>query len=242
MSLAAYICHADGDRLEAAHAFLADLREGDATITVAEPDEITPLVGRALGSTAVAAQRVAVDPGGVTLLHHTPDGDLTACMVNVTPADPLRRGVAAQRRLYLIRHGEADTPDADGRLHSHVPLPLTPRGRWQAGVLREAFAPVPADRVHASDIARTEETARRLAGPPPGSASTRVCGSSRWASSRARTATTSSRRRRASWSTPTRPCPAASRSATWDAGRDRPSTGSWPATTATTWSSSRTAA
>jgi alpha-ribazole phosphatase len=166
MPLAAHVCRTDDEgRMDDARAFLSGLREDDATAAVSERDEISALVARALGLAQDGAGRIAIDPGSVTILKHTDDGDITASMVNVVPGDPLRRGAAGGRRLYILRHGEADTPDADGYLHSHVPLPLTPRGRTQAEALNRVFAPVGASVVHASDIARTAETAERLAGP-----------------------------------------------------------------------------
>lgn len=73
-----------------------------------------------------------------------------------------RRGLS--RRLYLVRHAEADTPSADGVLRSHAPLPLTARGRTQAEALGNTFAGVGTRTVHASDIRRAAETARALAG------------------------------------------------------------------------------
>jgi probable phosphoglycerate mutase len=147
--------------------FLRPLRTGahEARIVDATEDVLRPLLARALGLSARETARIAIDPGAVTILSRSGDG-VAAAMVNVHPGDPLRRRQdRAQRRLYLVRHGEADTPTADGHLLSHVPIPLTERGRWQAERLREAFAGVPAPVVHASDIARTTETAQGLAGP-----------------------------------------------------------------------------
>lgn len=151
--------------LDAAEAFLADLREPRSAIGRATTAEVAGVVGRSVG---IEPGRVAITAGSVTLMSAAEDGDVAPAMVNVDPTDPLRTGTpAARRRLYLVRHGEADTPDAEGRLHSHVPLPLTGRGRTQAAALGRAFDPVGAAAVHASDIARTAETARALAGGRP---------------------------------------------------------------------------
>jgi broad specificity phosphatase PhoE len=147
--------------LNAAEAFLADLREPRSAIGRATTAEVAEVVGRSVG---IEPGRVGITPGSVTLMSVAADGDLAPAMVNIDPTDPLRTAAPAGRRLYLVRHGEADTPDAEGRLHSHVPLPLTGRGRAQAAALGRAFAPVGADTVHASDIARTAETAGALAG------------------------------------------------------------------------------
>jgi probable phosphoglycerate mutase len=145
----------------AAERFLADLREPDSETARVPAAEVAATVAASIG---VEPGRVTIVPGSVTLMAVDEAGVAAPAMVNVDPTDPLRTGARGARRLYLVRHGEADTPDAEGRLHSHVPLPLTERGRAQAAVLREAFAPVAADVVHASDIARTAETAAALAG------------------------------------------------------------------------------
>ena len=159
MPLVAHVCPGlDAARAEAAREFLTDF-EGptetvDGSITAA-------LVAEALGLGADGASLVRQDPGAVTVLNRAGG----VAMVNVLPADPLRPAADVQRRLLLVRHGEADTPSADGIVRSHAPLPLTARGREQAQALRDAFRDVDAPVVHASDIARTAETARALEGP-----------------------------------------------------------------------------
>ena len=65
-------------------------------------------------------------------------------------------------RVVLVRHGETDW-NAESRMQGWAPVPLNDRGRAQA----EAVAPWLADefdvdRVHASDLARTRETAERI--------------------------------------------------------------------------------
>jgi broad specificity phosphatase PhoE len=72
---------------------------------------------------------------------------------------------AVERRLYLVRHAEADAVTAAGHLRSADPIALSPRGRTQAEALRERFAPVQAPVVHARSMVRAAETARLLAGP-----------------------------------------------------------------------------
>jgi alpha-ribazole phosphatase len=72
-----------------------------------------------------------------------------------------------ERRLYLVRHAEAPNITADGRLVSSGHSPLSSRGREQADRLGELFAAVSAPVVHASDMPRAAETAKRLAGDRP---------------------------------------------------------------------------
>lgn len=67
-------------------------------------------------------------------------------------------------RLYLIRHGEADMPDAEGRIHNYSDAPLTERGREQARRIAAVLARVQVDAVASSDIARAVETAEIVAG------------------------------------------------------------------------------
>ena len=67
-------------------------------------------------------------------------------------------------RLYLIRHGEADMPDAEGRIHNYSDAPLTERGRDQARRMAAVLAGVEVDAVASSDIPRAIETAEILSG------------------------------------------------------------------------------
>ncbi|MDZ7700992.1 MAG: histidine phosphatase family protein [Halobacteriales archaeon] len=65
----------------------------------------------------------------------------------------------------LVRHGETGW-NAERRLQGWAPVPLSARGREQARRLADALAERhDVDRVVASDLARTVETAELLAGP-----------------------------------------------------------------------------
>jgi broad specificity phosphatase PhoE len=165
MSILAMVASPAGARRPpAAVDYLADLRADEAEVVDLPPAEIAARVAASVGIDDLA--RIEIDPGGITLLNRG-EGEATPMMVNVDPTDPLRLAPGSRRgrRVYVIRHGEADTPDAEGRLHSRAPLPLTPRGRTQVATLGEAFAPLRVAEVHASDLRRTEETARAVAGP-----------------------------------------------------------------------------
>jgi broad specificity phosphatase PhoE len=64
--------------------------------------------------------------------------------------------------LYFVRHGESEANAARifaGRTDS----PLTPLGREQAKVVAKALRPVPFDRIVASSLARTRDTAAEIA-------------------------------------------------------------------------------
>jgi phosphoserine phosphatase len=69
-----------------------------------------------------------------------------------------------ERRLYLLRHAEAEMVDDEGRMWSVAQKPLTERGREQAEALRVLFAEVDLTCVHSSPMARTWETAGIVAG------------------------------------------------------------------------------
>jgi alpha-ribazole phosphatase len=166
MSILAMVASTPGTRRpDAVAGYVDDLRAGEAEVVDLPPLEIAARVAATIG---IDPRRIVVDPGSITLLNRTEEGEVTPMMVNVDPADPLRLEATCRgRRLYVIRHGEADTPDAEGNLHSRAPLPLTPRGRTQVATLGETFAPLPVELVHGSDLRRTEETARAVAGPRP---------------------------------------------------------------------------
>jgi len=139
-------------------------------VAVLDAAVISVLIADVLGARGEEAPGLRPAAGAVTLLRRT-DDELTLAMFGVQPSDPLRRedrGPAVERRLYLLRHAECETVTPDGRVFSHAPLPLTARGREQAAALAAAFAGVPVEVVHASDIARAAETARALAGPDRG--------------------------------------------------------------------------
>jgi len=65
-----------------------------------------------------------------------------------------------RRRLYLMRHGAVSYFAADGRPVDPEQVPLTEEGRAQAEAARALLAGVRLDRVLASTLPRTVETAR----------------------------------------------------------------------------------
>ena len=68
-----------------------------------------------------------------------------------------------RRRLYLMRHGAVSYFDADGRPLPPDDVPLNDEGRRQARAAAEALEPAVLDRIIASDLPRTVETARLVA-------------------------------------------------------------------------------
>jgi broad specificity phosphatase PhoE len=68
-----------------------------------------------------------------------------------------------RRRLYLMRHGAVDYVDESGRLVPPDDVPLTAEGRAQAEATRALLADVELDRVIASGLPRTQETATLVA-------------------------------------------------------------------------------
>jgi phosphoserine phosphatase len=64
-----------------------------------------------------------------------------------------------RRRVYLMRHGEVDYFDANGRPFPPHSVPLNAEGREQAQAAARALAPIPLDRVLTSGLRRTVETA-----------------------------------------------------------------------------------
>lgn len=73
-------------------------------------------------------------------------------------------GVKAPRRLFLVRHGEAEG-NLEGRYLGWEDAPLTAAGRRQAALLAERLAGEPLRLVISSDLARARETAAAIAGP-----------------------------------------------------------------------------
>jgi probable phosphoglycerate mutase len=69
----------------------------------------------------------------------------------------------ARRRLYLLRHAEVAYFGSGGAPVAPESVALTPRGREQAAAAARALADVALDRVIASDLPRTLETARIVA-------------------------------------------------------------------------------
>lgn len=72
-----------------------------------------------------------------------------------------------RRRLYLMRHGAVAYFEAGGRPVVPDEVALTAEGREQARAAAEALAGVAFDRVLASGLPRTVETARIVAGVEP---------------------------------------------------------------------------
>jgi probable phosphoglycerate mutase len=71
--------------------------------------------------------------------------------------------VAPTRRLYLIRHGEAEPVTPDGPLADPWMAPLSARGRGQAGALAEALGTIGLDLLVTSTVPRAVETGAILA-------------------------------------------------------------------------------
>src|SRR5688572_22745764 len=65
-----------------------------------------------------------------------------------------------RRRVYLMRHGEVEYFDADGRPFRPETVPLTAAGEEQARAAGAALADVLIDRAVTSGLARTNATAR----------------------------------------------------------------------------------
>ena len=65
--------------------------------------------------------------------------------------------------IYITRHGETEW-NAEGRIQGHTDVPLSERGRAQAGMLAERLASVRIDAAYSSDLARAAQTARAAVG------------------------------------------------------------------------------
>ncbi len=70
---------------------------------------------------------------------------------------------APRRRIYLMRHGDVEYFDADGKPHRPETVPLTPQGVEQAHAAADLLAQVPLDRVLSSGLRRTDDTAALIA-------------------------------------------------------------------------------
>ncbi len=77
------------------------------------------------------------------------------------------RGAAspAKKTIYLVRHGAIRLPGPGKHFIGQTDLPLSPEGVRQAEELRERFRDVPLTAVWCSDLGRSIETARIIAGP-----------------------------------------------------------------------------
>src|SRR5262245_49483102 len=71
---------------------------------------------------------------------------------------------STRRRIYLMRHGEVSYFDDQGKPFRPNTVPLNAEGRAQAEAAARELAAVPLDRVVASDLDRSVETARIVAG------------------------------------------------------------------------------
>ena len=71
----------------------------------------------------------------------------------------LRRRIEARRRIYLARHGEVSYFDASGRPFPPAGVPLNEEGVGQAQLLGDLLRNAPLDRVVATGLPRTQETA-----------------------------------------------------------------------------------
>jgi probable phosphoglycerate mutase len=72
---------------------------------------------------------------------------------------------AFRRRVYLMRHGDVDYFDADGRPYRPEDVPLNAEGRLQAEAAGRAFKDLTFDRVVTSGLARSVQTAALVVGP-----------------------------------------------------------------------------
>jgi broad specificity phosphatase PhoE len=73
------------------------------------------------------------------------------------------RRLSAVTTLYLVRHGESEA-NAAAVFAGQTDSPLTPKGREQAKVVATALRPVRFDRIVASTLSRTTDTAAEIAG------------------------------------------------------------------------------
>jgi probable phosphoglycerate mutase len=67
-----------------------------------------------------------------------------------------------RRRIYLLRHGDVSYFDSQGRPFRPETVPLNQEGRLQAEAVGRVLAEVPLDRVVASDLVRSTETANLI--------------------------------------------------------------------------------
>jgi broad specificity phosphatase PhoE len=81
----------------------------------------------------------------------------------MSPDGIVRSYAAMRRRLYLMRHGAVSYFEPDGRPLDPDTIPLNDEGRAQARAARSLLEPVRVDRVVASGLPRTVETARIVA-------------------------------------------------------------------------------
>jgi len=61
--------------------------------------------------------------------------------------------------VFLVRHGQAAVPDAEGRYFSKTPVPLTPAGEQHAALAGELLREAGVETIWASDLLRARQTA-----------------------------------------------------------------------------------
>ena len=76
--------------------------------------------------------------------------------------------MAGSRLIYLLRHGKIQNSGEQRRYIGQLDVPLDPEGIRQAERLRERLAPVEFQKIFCSDLERSRETARILAGANAG--------------------------------------------------------------------------
>ena len=76
--------------------------------------------------------------------------------------------MAGSRLIYLLRHGRIQNSGEQRRYIGQLDVPLDPEGIRQAERLRERLAPVEFQKIFRSDLERSRETARILAGANAG--------------------------------------------------------------------------
>ena len=76
--------------------------------------------------------------------------------------------MAGSRLIYLLRHGRIQNSGDPRRYIGQLDVPLDPEGIRQAERLRERLAPVEFQKIFCSDLERSRETARILAGANAG--------------------------------------------------------------------------
>ena len=76
--------------------------------------------------------------------------------------------MAGSRLIYLLRHGRIQNSGEQRRYIGQLDVPLDPEGIRQAERLRERLAPVEFQKIFCSDLERSRETARILAGANAG--------------------------------------------------------------------------
>jgi broad specificity phosphatase PhoE len=145
---------------------------GDA-IVVAHRVVNSVMLAHCLGLPLEHAGTLLQDPGAVNVLRAR-NGGYDTLTTNVNPLDPLRldpsarvlpdTGTPVERRIYVVRHGEATNFGPDGRLAEHRSW-LTARGRRQARMLARRFSKGEVGSVYASPYGRAVETATPIGLP-----------------------------------------------------------------------------